>query len=275
MTPLSVLVVALTLSFSVQNVNGHGYMLSPINRGSIWRVNSTHPINYNDNELFCGGTYVQYEINHGNCGICGDDYRDEVPRRHENGGTFGQGVIVANYTSGSIITVTSMITANHLGSIYFHLCKLDNPDEPEIEECFKLLRLADGATHYEIDTQIGAIDARVRLPKNFTCDRCVLRWHYRTGNSWGLCEDGTANMGCGNQEIFRSCADITIVEGDGSLDDSNESNEQEGVDENDVDHSEEEEETADEEDSPLQPCLLQGILYPLNTHDPRSRSNEM
>lgn len=85
-------------------------------------------------------------------------------------------------------------------------------------------------------------------------------------------------MGCGNQEIFRSCADITIVEGDGSLDDSNESNEQEGVndDENDVDHSEEEEETADEEDSQgLQPCLLQGILYPLNTHDPRSRSNEM
>lgn len=72
-------------------------------------------------------------------------------------------------------------------------------------------------------------------------------------------------MGCGNQEIFRSCADITIVEGDGLLDD--ESNE--GVDDegNDV---EEEEETADEEDSQgLQPCLL----HPLNTHDPRSRIN--
>lgn len=84
-----------------------------------------------------------------------------------------------------------------------------------------------------------------------------------SGNSWGMCEDGTENMGCGNQEIFRSCADITIVEDDGS---SNE------VDVDD-DHSEEEEETSVEEDSQgLQPCLLQGILYPLNAHDPRSRT---
>jgi hypothetical protein len=32
-----------------------------------------------------------------------------------------------------------------------------------------------------------------------------------TGNSWGECEDGTEAMGCGPQEIFRNCADISIV----------------------------------------------------------------
>lgn len=84
-----------------------------------------------------------------------------------------------------------------------------------------------------------------------------------SGNSWGLCEDGTDDVGCGDQEIFRSCADITIVEGDGSSSD----------DESEENHSEEGEDTSEEDG--LQPCILQGIFYPLNVHDPRSRMNEM
>ena len=31
-----------------------------------------------------------------------------------------------------------------------------------------------------------------------------------TGNSWGDCGDGTSAVGCGNQEIFRGCADVGI-----------------------------------------------------------------
>jgi hypothetical protein len=26
-------------------------------------------------------------------------------------------------------------------------------------------------------------EIRYRLPKDFTCDRCILQWHYLTGNS--------------------------------------------------------------------------------------------
>lgn len=53
-----------------------------------------------------------------------------------------------------------------------------------------------------------------------TCKQCVLRWRYVAGNNWGHCENGTGMVGCGPQEEFRSCADITITEEDGSADDT-------------------------------------------------------
>jgi hypothetical protein len=45
---------------------------------------------------------------------------------------------------------------------------------------------------------------------DFTCKKCVLQWRYRGGNNWGKCEDGTSALGCGPQEEFRACADISI-----------------------------------------------------------------
>lgn len=42
------------------------------------------------------------------------------------------------------------------------------------------------------------------------CPNCVLQWRYVAGNNWGMCEDGTGAVGCGPQEEFRACADITI-----------------------------------------------------------------
>ena len=41
------------------------------------------------------------------------------------------------------------------------------------------------------------------------------KWTYRAANSWGTDPDGTGCIGCGPQEHFRACADISI-EGDGS-----------------------------------------------------------
>lgn len=38
----------------------------------MWRFGYPNPVNYNDNELFCGGYAVQWEQNQGNCGVCGD-----------------------------------------------------------------------------------------------------------------------------------------------------------------------------------------------------------
>ena len=40
--------------------------------------------------------------------------------------------------------------------------------------------------------------------------------NYRTilkvsGNTWGLCNNGTGAIGCGDQEMFRNCADIRII----------------------------------------------------------------
>lgn len=31
-----------------------------------------------------------------------------------------------------------------------------------------------------------------------------------SGNSWGECGNGTGANGCGNQEHFRTCSDISI-----------------------------------------------------------------
>lgn len=40
----------------------------------------------------------------------------------------------------------------------------------------------------------------------------MLQWRYIAGNNWGMCEDGTGAVGCGPQEEFRACADISIGE---------------------------------------------------------------
>lgn len=39
---------------------------------------------------------------------------------------------------------------------------------------------------------------------------CVLQWRYVAGNNWGVCSNGKGALGCGPQEEFRACADITI-----------------------------------------------------------------
>lgn len=36
-------------------VEAHGMVHDPVCRQTRWRVNSTAPVNYNDNQLFCGG----------------------------------------------------------------------------------------------------------------------------------------------------------------------------------------------------------------------------
>lgn len=42
------------------------------------------------------------------------------------------------------------------------------------------------------------------------CDHCVLQWRYTAGNNWGDCKNGTQGLGCGNQEQFGACSDISI-----------------------------------------------------------------
>lgn len=54
-----------TFIFVVQNViqtanliEAHGTLIDPISRNSLWRLDSSAPVNYNDIELFCGGIGV-------------------------------------------------------------------------------------------------------------------------------------------------------------------------------------------------------------------------
>ena len=51
---------------------------------------------------------------------------------------------------------------------------------------------------------------QVNLPYGLTCSQCVVQWTYYTGNTWGVCKNGTEGMGCGDQETFRNCADVQI-----------------------------------------------------------------
>jgi hypothetical protein len=72
----AVLVAALTL-ITVRRpvpVNGHGRLIEPPSRASMWRYGFDAPANYNDHELYCGGFSRQWQTNGGKCGICGDPW---------------------------------------------------------------------------------------------------------------------------------------------------------------------------------------------------------
>ncbi|XP_015518735.1 uncharacterized protein LOC107223546 [Neodiprion lecontei] len=204
----------------VGGIFGHGMLVDPVNRSSMWRKGYSTPINYNDNENFCGGYAKQWSENSGQCGICGDDYALKQPRPNENTGTYGNGIIVATYEQGSWVNLTVMITANHRGYFNFNICPLeDGPEVIETEDCFEMypLILDEGSYDYTLATSAtGSYTATVKLPDSLVCEHCVLRWHWRTGNNWGLCstDDGfgqTGSLGCGPQETFRTCSDISIL----------------------------------------------------------------
>ncbi|KAF5297118.1 hypothetical protein FQA39_LY02698 [Lamprigera yunnana] len=203
-------VAFLVVCVLTRDVTGHGMMLDPPNRSSLWRFNNTFPINYNDNQHFCGGFGEQWYMYDGKCGTCGDSYGDPVPRVNENTGTYGLGYISASYPSGSAINVTIKLTANHKGEFSYSLCKMIDSTKPDEESCFEDLLLSNGEKLHKITSNDYDVVDVVQLPVDVTCKHCVLRWNYRTGNSWGICSDGEGAVGCGPQETFRSCADIEI-----------------------------------------------------------------
>lgn len=59
---LSALALPVFIIFSVKLdsslVQSHGTMIDPVSRNSLWRIDATAPVNYNDIELFCGGIGV-------------------------------------------------------------------------------------------------------------------------------------------------------------------------------------------------------------------------
>jgi hypothetical protein len=43
-------------------VSGHGRLMNPPARNSMWRFGFPNPVNYNDNELFCGGHAGEFKL---------------------------------------------------------------------------------------------------------------------------------------------------------------------------------------------------------------------
>ncbi|CAD7093491.1 unnamed protein product [Hermetia illucens] len=200
-------------SVLVANVYGHGMMLNPVGRQSRWRYDSSAPPNYTDNELYCGGITALWQTYGGKCGLCGDSYGVPTPRPHELGGTYGAGVVVGKYSPGQNIPVSVKLSANHKGYFKFDLCNLDVFGK-ESEECFaaNAIRISNGSDRYDLPSfDPQTFELQIQAPSNLKCQHCVLRWTYVAANNWGTCSDGSNGPGCGPQETFKNCADITIL----------------------------------------------------------------
>ncbi|XP_076397096.1 uncharacterized protein LOC100878113 isoform X2 [Megachile rotundata] len=196
----------------VKEVSSHGRLIEPPSRASMWRYGFDTPPDYNDHECYCGGFTRQWQRNKGKCGICGDAWDTPTPRQHETGGKYGNGVIVRKYRTGSVIPVHVELTANHHGYFEFRTCSMTYKDKEVDQECLDqhLLHMENGTARYYPGPGNKVFEAFYKLPDDLTCAQCVFQWKYVAGNNWGDCGNGTGAVGCGPQEEFRACADITI-----------------------------------------------------------------
>ncbi|KAJ8311580.1 hypothetical protein KUTeg_010935 [Tegillarca granosa] len=204
-------IIACFTEFSLQ----HGFLAVPPQRSSLWREEFDSPVNYNDNELYCGGRGTIQRLG-GLCGVCGDPY--EGPRENEAGGKFANGIIARRYEFGALFFKSTVaLTAYHKGYFEFRLCPHNNPNAPVKQECLNKY-LLPVANHEDLNSADvlyrppgpGIYNLTVFLPTGIRCSQCVIQWRYRTGNSWGVDPNGTACTGCGIQEEFRNCADVSI-----------------------------------------------------------------
>ncbi|XP_015792569.1 uncharacterized protein LOC107369157 [Tetranychus urticae] len=210
------IVILFLFQFS-SKVSGHGRLIQPASRSSAWRFGFPTTPNYDDNQLFCGGFTVQWDVNDGKCGICGDPYSGPKPNELPDGKYTKPLIITANYTEGDTITALVQLTANHHGSFDFRLCPATSDKVEVTQECLnshvlEVLNSVDGSRYkYTVpDDAHRTYEVSVALPRGLTCDRCVFQWTYTAGNNWGRCDNGTSATGCGPQETFRACADVRI-----------------------------------------------------------------
>ena len=181
----------------------------------MWRKGFDTVPDYNDNQGFCGGFHVQHEVNGGKCGICGDAW-DASPRQHEApGGIYASGIIVEEYEAGQWIDIQIQVTANHRGSFVFKICANDDVTQDPHQDCFDSsylpLEVSTGGRSFPLLTwDEGFYDFQVKLPQDLNCRQCILQWKWTTANNWGTCANGTSAVGCGNQETFMACSDISV-----------------------------------------------------------------
>ncbi|OWF49967.1 hypothetical protein KP79_PYT23205 [Mizuhopecten yessoensis] len=182
---MSRLVVLLWIHYCIVLVSGHGRLLEPAGRSSMWRFGYNTPVNYNDNQLFCGG-YRNTVVNDGKCGVCGDPFQG--PFENEAGGKYATGTIVRYYDiTEEYINVTVDISAHHRGQFEFRLCPNNDVNTRVTQECLDqhVLQVEggeDGGVHF-VPAGSGIHHLRLGIPRGLTCSQCVLQWKYTTGIS--------------------------------------------------------------------------------------------
>ncbi|XP_037775664.1 LOW QUALITY PROTEIN: uncharacterized protein LOC119572628, partial [Penaeus monodon] len=204
------------IAFLAVGVRGHGRLMDPPARNAMWRLGYPNPVNYNDNELYCGGFVVHYQQNDGKCGVCGDNYVDKAPRSHEAGGLYANGIIGRKILIFQVIEIEAELTTNHKGYMEVRLCPNNDPKKIITEECLSQYVLPLEGTYEtrfiipEDSKKYEIFKWRVKLPEGITCSHCVLRWKYFAGNTWGVNQEGLEGVGQGPQETFINCADVVI-----------------------------------------------------------------
>ncbi|KAJ8674249.1 hypothetical protein QAD02_005511 [Eretmocerus hayati] len=229
-------IVELTVIFVVSmliihETASHGYLRRPPGRSSAWRDFEELPKNYDDNALWCGNVHQDKKNprSTARCGVCGDHILMPRPRPNERGGIYGKGRIVQSYVENEKIVAVVMITKEHEGHFNFSICPLEQGSRKfeETEECFdKNPLMGRIISPYSVESmsfdipgpglsinQNGYYEIELQLPAGLTCERCSFRWEYTAGNNWGWCTDekNYGRTGCGPQETFRNCADISII----------------------------------------------------------------
>ena len=118
---------------------------------------------------------------------------------------------------GQTIDVDIDISANHWGSFELNICPVSDRGEDPSQECFDkhpLVLTSDPDTHrftvpldspkitrfkYQVRIYVSSELFillmfplfKVNLPYGLTCSQCVVQWTYYTGNTWGICANGT------------------------------------------------------------------------------------
>ncbi|KFM69291.1 hypothetical protein X975_02112, partial [Stegodyphus mimosarum] len=195
--------------------------MEPPSRSSMWRFGYGTPKNYDDDGLYCGGIKTQWKQNGGKCGVCGDPWHISPPRPNEIGGKYGHGIIVRSYKTGQVIPVVVDITANHRGFFEFRVCPSKHEMNEVTQDCLDkhILKIRNKtSTRYYVEKHgKSRVILEVQLPRSLICKHCVFQWTYIAGNNWGKCKDGSHALGCGPQETFKACSDISIGEKSSAL----------------------------------------------------------
>ncbi|XP_060569491.1 uncharacterized protein LOC132727913 [Ruditapes philippinarum] len=207
------IVSSVVLLSLINFVTGHGRLIDPPSRSSAHKHGfPLIPVNTMDHQLNCGGFWNQWGVNQGRCGVCGDPYQG--PRENEAGGKYATGTIVHTYTENAQIIVELDITVAHGGWSEFRICPNNDVHKPVTQQCLDKFILASpsGDTRYIHQRKRGTLRIPLVLPPGLTCTQCVLQWKWNAASNFN-CDPITHKCckGCGLQEQFYGCADISII----------------------------------------------------------------
>lgn len=221
---ISRLLGAALLAGSAIGAMCHGMLVEPRSRNVVAKSNyCPHCLNAGGpGETYAGGRRWPDAL-HGVCGDAASGRRD-----HEAGGKFAGGAVTAEYAEGQTVTLRVKITTAHGGRFSFGICPLpDDAIERDTvtQACFDAHPLTraghDDERYWWLGTRgEGDYSMDFVLPRGVRCSRCVLQWHYESGNSCtipGTPRKHVVSPGMepcdrvGVMEEFWNCADVSIT----------------------------------------------------------------